>query len=436
MKTETIQIWKEEYSYGASYGFIPKITTYIHEDDRVRPGILIVPGGGYCVVSPTEGSSVARRFYGKGYQTFVLTYTTNLLQNDPLKTQPLQDISRAIRYIRLQAEAFRVKEDSVAVCGFSAGGHLCASLCVHWEDIHDAREEYERISNWPDAAVLCYPVLTSGEKAHRDSFRALLGENASKEDLEYMSVEKYVTDQTSPAFIWATVTDDLVAVENSMMYAEACREKKVPYALHLFSEGQHGLADEEWASGEGQELYTLEQTMNVIKMLEENGTTLPEEFREAMENGKADAQKRMPNEEVAVWPELADQLNSFVNIQYDSRLGFPESDAAAAGTREKGTTRDPVMKWGYEANNMLNALNGSAAVADGSIVIWMHTPALGTSDYIFFTFSHETAHNQDGRYFYGGAGRRKGTGGEAHADGNIAQEMRDGCMVSMTSGLR
>ena len=132
----------------------------------------------------------------------------------------------------------------------------------------------------------------------------------------------------------------------------------------------------------------------------------------------------------------ADQLNSFVNIQYDSRLGFPESDAAAAGTQEKGTTRDPVMKWVYEANNMLNALNGSAAVADGSIVIWMHTPALGTSDYIFFTFSHETAHNQDGRYFYGGAGRRKGTGGEAHADGNIAQEMRDGCMVSMTSGLR
>lgn len=124
-----------------------------------------------------------------------------------------------------------------------------------------------------------------------------------------------------------------------------------------------------------------------------------------------------------------DQLNSFVNVQYDSRLGFPESEAAAAGTQEKGTTRDPVMKWVYEANNMMNALNGSAAVADGSIVIWMHTPALGTSDYIFFTFSHETAHNQDGRYFYGGAGRRKGTGGEAHADGNIAQEMRDGCMV-------
>lgn len=123
------------------------------------------------------------------------------------------------------------------------------------------------------------------------------------------------------------------------------------------------------------------------------------------------------------------QLNSFVNIQYDTRLGFPESTAAAAGMQEKGTTRDPVMKWVYEANDMLNALNGSAAVANGNDVIWMWSEALGTSDYTFFTFSHETAHNQDGRYFYGGAGRRAGTGGEAHADGNIAQEMRDGIMV-------
>ncbi len=132
----------------------------------------------------------------------------------------------------------------------------------------------------------------------------------------------------------------------------------------------------------------------------------------------------------------ADQLNSFVNIQYDTRLNFPESEAASAGAQEKGQTRDPVMKWVYEANNMLNALNGSAAVADGSIVIWMWDAALGTSDYSFFTFSHETAHNQDGRYFYGGAGRREGTGGEAHADGNIAQEMRDGIMVFNISTMK
>lgn len=122
-------------------------------------------------------------------------------------------------------------------------------------------------------------------------------------------------------------------------------------------------------------------------------------------------------------------LNSFVNIQYDTRLNFPQSEAADAGDQNKDQTRDPVMKWVYEANNTISAKNGSAAFANGTNVFWVLEAALGTSDYIFFTFSHETAHNQDGRYFYGGAGRRNGTGAEAHADGNIAQEMRDGCMV-------
>ena len=122
-------------------------------------------------------------------------------------------------------------------------------------------------------------------------------------------------------------------------------------------------------------------------------------------------------------------LNSFVNIQYDTRLNFPQSEAADAGDQDKDKTRDPVMKWVYEANNTISAKNSSAAFANGSVVYWVLEAALGTSDYIFFTFSHETAHNQDGRYFYGGAGRRNGTGAEAHADGNIAQEMRDGCMV-------
>ena len=125
----------------------------------------------------------------------------------------------------------------------------------------------------------------------------------------------------------------------------------------------------------------------------------------------------------------AEILNSFVNIQYDTRLNFPASAAADAGDQDKDKTRDPVMKWVFEANNTISIKNGSAAVANGTNVYWVLTPALGTSDYVFFTFSHETAHNQDGRYFYGGAGRRSGTGAEAHADGNIAQEYRDGVMV-------
>ncbi len=127
--------------------------------------------------------------------------------------------------------------------------------------------------------------------------------------------------------------------------------------------------------------------------------------------------------------DAVDDLNGFVNIHYDTRLNFPASAAADAGDQDKDKTRDPVMKWVYEANNTISAKNGSAASADGTNVYWMLDAALGTSDYSFFTFSHENAHNQDGRYFYGGAGRREGTGGEAHADGNIAQEHRDGILV-------
>lgn len=308
MKTETIRIWdQKEYLYGAAFDFIPKITAYLHDDEKARPGILIVPGGGYRFVSPTEGNPVARRFYSKGYQAFVLTYTTNPVFAVPLKLQPLHDISRAVRRIRREAEGFRVLPDHLAVCGFSAGGHLCAALCVHYEEICDPREDYDQISNRPDAAVLSYPVITSGEKAHRESFLALLGEKASAEELAYMSLEKHVTHQTPPSFLWATVTDDVVPPDNSLMYAEALRKNNVPYALHLFSEGQHGLAlaDEEWAAGRGEDMYTMEQMMNVINMQEDNDMPFESEFLEAVKSGKMDCKNRILNEEAAAWPELA-----------------------------------------------------------------------------------------------------------------------------------
>lgn len=135
----------------------------------------------------------------------------------------------------------------------------------------------------------------------------------------------------------------------------------------------------------------------------------------------------------------ADILNSFANIQYDTRFNFPAGSAATPGTQEKGVTQDPVIKWVYEAVGSWNAQNGSGAYANGSDVYWVVNTALttgGSNEYVFFVFSHETAHNQDGRYFYGGKGRRAGTGPEAHADGNISQEMRDGCMVFNISAVK
>ena len=209
---ERIELWhKEEYHYPAAHGFIPIMVSYIHEDELLHPAMLVVPGGGYRLVSPSEAHLVATEFYQAGYNVFVLEYTVNPLDEAPLKLQPLKDISRAMRMIRFRAEQLHILSDQIVVCGFSAGGHLCASLCVHGADIEDPDEKYQKFSNKPDAAVLSYPVITSGKYAHRDSFVALLGKNSTKKELEYMSIEKYVTKEIPPCFIWQTSQCSLIA---------------------------------------------------------------------------------------------------------------------------------------------------------------------------------------------------------------------------------
>ena len=220
---ERIELWhKEEYHYPAAHGFIPIMVSYIHEDELMHPAMLVVPGGGYNV--------------------FVLEYTVNPLDEAPLKLQPLKDISRAMRMIRFRAEQLHILSDQIVVCGFSAGGHLCASLCVHGADIEDPDEKYQKFSNKPDAAVLSYPVITTGKYTHKDSFVALFGKNPTKKELEYMSIEKYVTKEIPPCFIWQTATDGTVPVQNSYLLAQKCLEEGVPFAHHVFSEGVHGMS--------------------------------------------------------------------------------------------------------------------------------------------------------------------------------------------------
>ena len=158
------------------------MVSYIHEDDEIRPGMLVVPGGAYRYASPSEGHMVAEEFYREGYNVFVLAYTVNCLDT-PLKMQPLKDISRAVRIIRKYAVRCHIAPDRIAVCGFSAGGHLCGSLCVHWGDVSDPAGDYAEVSNRPDAALLCYPVINSGKYANRASFLALLGEDPDEEEL-------------------------------------------------------------------------------------------------------------------------------------------------------------------------------------------------------------------------------------------------------------
>lgn len=251
MINERIEIWKkEEYHYPAAHGFIPVMFSYIHEDEKKHPAMVIAPGGAYRETSPSEAHLPAMEFYQAGYNVFVLEYTVNQLDEAPLKLQPLNDISRTIRMIRFRAEEYHIRPDQVAICGFSAGAHLCGSLCVHNKDVEDPEEAYQNISNRPDAAILSYPVITSGKYAHRDSFVALFGKEPSEQELDYMSLENHVTKDTPPCFLWQTVTDQTVPVQNSYLFAQACAKAGVPFAQHVFSEGIHGLsvATEEWLS--------------------------------------------------------------------------------------------------------------------------------------------------------------------------------------------
>lgn len=330
MQSKRYNIWEEnEYHYSMAYGFEPNIVSYLHPDESIRPCIIVVPGGSYAYVSPAEGEIVAKEFYSKGYHTFVLTYTTNLLSAVPLKTQPMQDLSRAIRFIRKHSEDFHIHPDQITVCGFSAGGHLCGSVCVHHKEITDLNPKYNNISNRPNSSILSYPVITSGSYAHRGSFLNLLGNDASAEDLDYMSLEKQVNDETPPCFLWHTVEDQAVPVENSYLYAAACRSSDVPFAHHVFSEGRHGLslANELWTSGEHGKPYTLEQTAFIIDLIksgdiqvsEEQRTNLMDKFNKTEEEYIHSFSNEDVKPEVAVWPSLAVQwLKTIYKLHHSS----------------------------------------------------------------------------------------------------------------------
>ncbi|MDD3361613.1 MAG: alpha/beta hydrolase [Hespellia sp.] len=323
MYSERITIWEnKEYQYEGAFGFVPFLMTYFHEDETKRPCIVVVPGGGYSIVSSTEGEIVAKKFYQMGYHAVVCTYTTNLIRTAPLLNQPMKDLARTIRILRQHADEWQIDTSKIVVCGFSAGAHLCGSVCVHHEDIIDDNVKYAEMSNRPDAAILSYPVIFSEGETHKDSFANLLGNDATKEQLEYASIDKHVTEDTCPCFIWQTATDETVPVKNSYAMAQACLNHGVPFAHHVFTEGQHGLslADDDWANGRFGELYTFEQTKCIISFMEENHIPIPKEMdgirmmltppeemsEEMLEEAKKMQVDMKANEEVSVWPELAD----------------------------------------------------------------------------------------------------------------------------------
>lgn len=208
-------------------------------DYNTRPAILILPGGGYSCCSDREADPVAMNFLNAGYQVFTLYYTVAESTQPPLEYAPLLDALRAVRHIRQNAAALCVVPQKIAVCGFSAGGHLAASTAILCKDpVLDAQPEAPFDDAMPNAVILGYPVITSGAHGHQGSFDNLAGDNETLR--RSFSLEHRAAPGLPPFFLWHTVEDELVPVQNSLLLAQALGDCGVPYEMHLFTHGSHG----------------------------------------------------------------------------------------------------------------------------------------------------------------------------------------------------
>lgn len=179
---------------------------------------------------------------------------------------------------------------------------------MHHKDVEEANPAYKDFSNKPNAAILSYPVITSGEFAHQGSFDALIGFNPTEEDKRYYSLELQVNEDVPPCFLWQTVNDETVPVEYSYLFAEALKAQKTPYAHHVFSEGRHGLstADEAFGRSEFGKPYTMEQTFRVTEGVKSGRISVAPKVREMMEFYESQGAPSVEaNEEASVWTEMA-----------------------------------------------------------------------------------------------------------------------------------
>ena len=174
---------------------------------------------------------MALQFAAAGYHTAVLDYAICEKAKDYM---PLRQLAEAIGLVRQHAAQWHILPEKIAVCGFSAGGHLALSGAVL--DIPG-----EAAQPRPNAVILGYPVVTAGQYAHRGSFAQLAG-TADRAAQQAFGLEDMITPETPPVFVWHTVPDDCVPYENTLMLVDACKKAGVPVEAHLFPQGGHGLA--------------------------------------------------------------------------------------------------------------------------------------------------------------------------------------------------
>lgn len=220
----------------------PSLTIYPSGGpQKVKTGVLVFPGGGYTHLAVDhEGAQIAAWLNSYGISAFVLRYRLGPKYHDPIE---MGDAQRAIRYVRSRANDFGIYPDRIGVWGFSAGGHLAATVGTHFDNgKREAADPMERLSSRPDFLILAYPVITFKEPfLHRGSRDALLGKSPDPQMIESLSNETQVTANTPPTFLFHTADDSVVPVQNSLNFFAALRAARVPAEMHIFEHGVHGV---------------------------------------------------------------------------------------------------------------------------------------------------------------------------------------------------
>lgn len=234
------------------FEFIPEgmadcsVKAWIHDQNgstevaqRMHPAVIICPGGAYMMVSHREAEPVALPYFAAGYNTFILTYSTGDNANN---FTPLKQLASTIADVRANAEAWHTNKDQIAVCGFSAGGHLAASSGTLFNEEKFLKAFGREAHIRPDAMILSYPVITADEFAHQTSIAKVSGAEVGTEEYAWFGLDKRVDAQTPPTYLWHTAEDAAVPVENSLKFAMALSAAKVPFEYHVFPAGAHGMS--------------------------------------------------------------------------------------------------------------------------------------------------------------------------------------------------
>lgn len=216
---------------------VPALFPCIVENSKAC--VIVIPGGAYChIAGDHEGMSIAKKLNENDISAFLLRYRIAPYSHPVMQC----DINRAVRVCRSLAGKYGYDQNKIALLGFSAGGHLASIGLTHFDYGISGSDETDKISCRPDMGILCYSVINIGGKfTHRDTTNNILGGKEDKALCDYLSSEKAVRSDTPPCFIWHTAADDCVPCENSLMFAAALSEKKIPFELHIFPEGRHGL---------------------------------------------------------------------------------------------------------------------------------------------------------------------------------------------------